>query len=150
VLGSLLGIPGFDFASIDDVRASLPMREADVTRRLNVATQVELAAPGTTANGLERVADVPIHFADPLARRAPALQRTADAAAPRARMNARTMQQLGVAAGGTLRIVQGAGEAALPAAIDEAVPDSVVRIAAAHPSTCTLAGLSGPVEARPA
>jgi len=150
VLGSLLGVPGFDFASIDDVRASLPMHEADVARRLNVATQVELAAPGATASGLERVADVPIHFADPLARRAPALQQTADAAAPRARMNARTMQRLGIAAGEAVRIVQGAGEAALPAAIDEAVPDSVVRIAAAHPSTCTLAGLSGPVEARPA
>jgi NADH-quinone oxidoreductase subunit G len=38
--------------------------------------------------GIERVADVPIHFADPLVRRSPALQQAADSAAPTARMNA--------------------------------------------------------------
>ena len=34
--------------------------------------------------GLARVADVPIHFADMLARRSPALQLTRDATAPSA------------------------------------------------------------------
>ena len=42
------------------------------------ATRVAIAKPSTrNANGLERVADVPIHFADPLVRRAPSLQQTA-------------------------------------------------------------------------
>jgi len=33
----------------------------------------------------------------------------------------------------------------LPAAVDAAVPAGVVRIAAAHPSTCGLDGMSGPI-----
>jgi hypothetical protein len=42
-------------------------------------------------------------------------------------------------------VKQGAGEAVLSAVIDPAVPPGVVRIAAAHPSTCGLEGLSGPI-----
>ncbi len=40
---------------------------------------------------------------------------------------------------------QGRGEAVLTAVVDAAVPAGVVRIAAAHPSTCGLDGLSGPI-----
>ena len=88
---------------------------------------------------------MPIHFADPLARRAPSLQQTNDAKPPRARMAALTMQRLGIADGAMVRVRQGRGEAVLAAAIDATVPANVVRIAAAHPSTCGLEGLSGPV-----
>ena len=73
--------------------------DADIAARLGNGTRVAIATPRGAPGGLERVADVPIHFADPLARRAPALQETADAAPPRARMNAAMLQQLGVAAG---------------------------------------------------
>ena len=94
---------------------------------------------------MERVADVPIHFADPLVRRAPSLQHTADAKPPRARLNALTLAQLAVAEGAQVRVRQGRGEAVLTAVADAGVPVGVVRIAAAHPSTCGLEGLSGPV-----
>jgi NADH-quinone oxidoreductase subunit G len=73
------------------------------------------------------------------------LQQTADAAPPRARMSAQMLQQLGVAEGARVRVRQGRGEAVLAAAVDEAVPAGVVRIAAAHASTCALEGLSGPI-----
>ena len=77
VLGSMLGLPGFDFDSIDDVRARLPAA-ADIAARL-VQRDARRASRNlrSAANGLERVADVPIHFADPLVRRAPSLQQTA-------------------------------------------------------------------------
>ena len=94
---------------------------------------------------MERVADVPIHFADPLVRRAPSLQQSADAKPPRARLNALSLAQLGVAEGAQVRIRQGRGEAILTAVADAGVPTGAVRIAAAHPSTCGLEGLSGPV-----
>ena len=113
------------------------------------ARRVAIAVPATAANGFERVADVPIHFADPLARRAPSLQQTADARPPRARMSALTLQQIGVAEGATVKVRQGRGEAVLAAAVDAAVPAGVVRIAAAHPSTCGLEGLSGPITVEP-
>ena len=143
VLGSMLGLPGFDFESIDDVRALLPTA-ADIAANLANDTRVEIAKPAARSAGLERVADVPIHFADPLVRRAPSLQQTADAKPPQARMNALTLAQIGVAEGAQVKVRQGGGEAVLTAALDAAVPAGVVRIAAAHPSTCGLGGLSGP------
>jgi NADH-quinone oxidoreductase subunit G len=145
VLGSLLGLAGFEFESIDDARATVPASEAAVAARLGNASGVPIVAPAVQASDLERVADVPIHFADPLARRAPSLQLTADARAPRGRMSASTLQRLGIADGASIRVTQGAGEATLTAALDPTVPDGVVRIAAAHPSTAGLAGLCGPI-----
>jgi NADH-quinone oxidoreductase subunit G len=145
VLGSLLGLPGFDLDSIDDVRSRLLPDDATVAARLSTATRVPILPPAAAVHGLERVADVPIHFADPLARRAPALQQTADARPPRARMSALTLQQIGVAEGAQVKVRQGRGEAVLTAVVDAGVPAGAVRIAAAHPSTCGLEGLSGPI-----
>ncbi len=144
VLGSMLGLPGFELESIDDVRKLLPQDDA-LPAKLGNGTDVPIAALTGPGKGFERVADVPIYFADPLARRAPSLQQTADAKPPRARMNAITMQQIGVAEGAAIRVRQGRGEAVLPTAVDAGVPAGVVRIAAAHPSTCGLDGMSGPI-----
>jgi NADH-quinone oxidoreductase subunit G len=144
VLGSMLGLPGFDFESIEDVRTWLPA-VADIPARLSNRTRVAIVKPAAASSGLERVADVPIHFADPLARRAPSLQQTADARPPKARMNALTLAQLGAAEGVQVKVTQGRGEAVLTTEIDAAVPAGVVRIAAAHASTCALDGLSGPI-----
>ena len=144
VLGSLLGAPDFQFDSIDDVRASLP-DTATIAARLANTSGVAIACPAATTHGLERVADIPIHFADPLVRRAPSLQQTADARPPRARLNALTLAQIGVGEGAQVKVRQGRGEAVLTALADPAVPAGVIRIAAAHASTCSLDGLSGPV-----
>jgi NADH-quinone oxidoreductase subunit G len=145
VLGSLLHLPGFEFESIEDVRAQVVPDDTALAARLANGTRVAIGAPATATKGLERAADVPIHFADPIARRAPSLQRTADARPPQARMNEATLRQIGVADGTPVRVRQGRGEAVLPAAVDAGVPGGVVRIAAAHPLTCGLEGLSGPI-----
>ena len=60
-------------------------------------------------------------------------------------MSTLTLQQIGVDEGATVKIRQGRGEAVLVAVVDTAVPAGVVRIAAAHASTCNLEGLSGPI-----
>jgi NADH-quinone oxidoreductase subunit G len=145
VLGSLLGLPGFDFESVDDVRTRLLPASAAIAAKLANGTRVAIDRPAVATRGFERVAEVPIYFADALARRAPSLQQAADARPPRARMNALTLQQIGVAEGAALKVRQGRGEAVLTAMIDPAVPSGVVRIAAAHPSTCGLEGLSGSI-----
>jgi len=144
VLGSMLELPGFDFDTIEQVRATLP-DAAKIATMLGNATRTAVVAPASAAHPLERVADVPIHFADPLVRRSAPLQATPDAAAPRARMSAQTLAQLGVAERAPVRVRQGGGETVLPAAVDPAVPPGVVRIAAAHPATAALEGLSGPI-----
>jgi NADH-quinone oxidoreductase subunit G len=91
---------------------------------------------------LQRIADVPIHFADPLARRAPSLQKSRDAAPPAARMNAATLAKLGLA-DGTQVIVSLGGTAVLPAQLDVGVPDGCVRIAAGHELTAGLGPMQG-------
>jgi NADH-quinone oxidoreductase subunit G len=102
-------------------------------------------APAPPGVGVERVADVPIYFADPLVRRAPSLQATADAKPPKARVSQSLLDQLGIEEGAQIKVRQGRGEAVLATQLDRGVPPNVVRIAAAHPSTCGLEGLSGPV-----
>jgi NADH-quinone oxidoreductase subunit G len=112
---------------------------------LSNATRTEIAAPPKPRAGVERVADIPIHFSDPLVRRAASLQATADAKPPRARLSRTLLDQLGLQEGAQIKIRQGRGEAVLATQLDPGVPPGVVRIAAAHPSTCGLEGLSGPI-----
>ena len=145
VLGTLLKLPGFDADTADDVRASVLPAGGDISAALSNASRAAVVKPVTSPSPLERVADVPIYFADPLVRRAMSLQHTADAKAPKARMHRSLFDTLGLAAGAQVKVTQGLGEAVLTAVVDGAVPPGVVRIAAAHASTCGLAGLSGPV-----
>ena len=145
VLGTMLGLPGFTADTAEDVRASVLPAGGDLAANLSNATSVAPDGPAASASPVERVADVPIYFADALVRRAPSLQRTADAKAPRARMHRSLYETLGLTHGAQVKVTQGQGEAVLTAMVDAAVPPGVVRIAAAHASTCGLAGLSGPV-----
>jgi NADH-quinone oxidoreductase subunit G len=93
---------------------------------------------GRAADGTERIADVPIYFSDSIVRRSPPLQATRDARPPRAVANARTLVGFGLKAGDKARVRQGEGTALLEVALDDALPDGVVRIAAAHASTSML------------
>ena len=145
VLGSMLGLPGFAYESIDDVRRDLVPAADAVAGRLSNATTTPIAAPAGQPAPLERVADIPIYFADPLVRRAASLQLTADARPPRARVHRTLLDKLGIADGAQVRIRQGRGEAVVAAVADATVPPGVVRLGAAHPSTCGLEGLSGPI-----
>jgi NADH-quinone oxidoreductase subunit G len=143
VLGNLLGLAGFDADSSAAVRdAVLP---ADIVARLDNRVDAAMVAPVVHAGGVERVADVPLYFSDPLVRRAAALQRTRDARPPQARMHATQLERLGIAEGAQVRVRQGRGEAVVKATVDPAVPPGVVWLGAAHPSTCGLDGMSGPV-----
>ena len=145
VLGTMLALPDFSFDSSEDVRKAV-LGSGDALRsRLSNATSLPIAAPARAASGVERVADVPIHFTDPLVRRAASLQATADAKPPRARISRTLLDQLGLEEGAQIKIRQGRGEAVLATQLDPGVPPGVVRIAAAHPSTCGLEGLSGPI-----
>ena len=145
VLGSLLGVPGFDYESAEQVRAEC-LGGRDVAALLSNRTAAQPRAPFPVAGGLQRIADVPIYFADPLVRRAPSLQRTHDAQLPRAWMNAQLLERLGLASGQPVRVRQGEGEARLAAALDEALPDDCVRIAAAHPSAAGLGAMFGTLQ----
>jgi NADH-quinone oxidoreductase subunit G len=145
VLGTMLKLPGFALDTSEEVRDAALADAGDIGARLSNTSRVGIALPARANGGIERVADVPIYFADPLVRRAPSLQASADAKPPRARVNKTLIDQFGLAEGGQIKIRQGRGEAVLATQVDPGVPPGVVRIAAAHPSTCGLDGLSGPV-----
>jgi NADH-quinone oxidoreductase subunit G len=141
VLGNLLELSGFDYESSEQVRDAVLGGRTEFIAGLDNAVKPGVLEIVAEANGLQRVADVPIHFADPLVRRAPSLQATRDAAPPTARMNAATLGKLGVTAGAVVKV--GAGGTPLPVQLDAGVPDGCVRVAAAHAATVALGPLFG-------
>ena len=140
MLGSILEIAGFQADTIEDVRRQVaPDLAAWATQGVNNragAFTWEVRTPGTA---VERVAEFGIYAGDPIVRRAPALQKTADAKLSRSlRANAATLSRLGLSAGDNARVRQGGGEATLPVAIDAALPDGTVRIARGVAETAAL------------
>jgi NADH-quinone oxidoreductase subunit G len=140
MLGSMLGLAGFDADTIEAVRSSIaPDLQAWADAGLSNSVSsfpFMLAAP---ASGLERVAEWPIYGTDPQVRRAPSLQKTADAkAAAMARMNAATATAAGLLPGDRVRVKQGGGEAEMAVAIDAALSDGCVRVARGIAATVEL------------
>ncbi len=140
VLGSLLGRQGFEYDTIEQVREAC-LNGKDVPKLLSNSIHAEQQQSQNPA-GIQRIADVPIYFADPLARRSPPLQKTKDARPPRAWMNSGLLAQLGVAAGQPVLVN---GRVKLLAALDDRLPDECVRIAAAHPATAGVGPMFGAV-----
>jgi NADH-quinone oxidoreductase subunit G len=147
VLGNILGLPGFDYDTSESVRDEvLGAGVADVSSKLsNVSKVAPTAAAFGAGDKLERIADVPIYFADALARRSPPLQATVDAQAPKAVISAALAEQIGVKTGELVQVLQGAGSAILEARVDAGLPANVVRVSAAHASTATLGDMFGPI-----
>jgi NADH-quinone oxidoreductase subunit G len=141
VLGTMLGKPAAAFDTIEEVRAAC-LAGRDVAALLSNRIEGVAAAAGA-ATGLQRIADVPIYFADPLVRRASALQRTRDAQPPKAWMNAKLLKKLGLAENQPVLARMQGGPARLLAALDDKLPDDCVRIAAAHPLTAGLGPMFG-------
>jgi NADH-quinone oxidoreductase subunit G len=138
VLGSLLGLPGFEYDDVEQLRAAC-LRPGDMATRLSNRINLPATNESIPAAGIQRIADVPIYFADPLARRSPPLQRTRDARPPKAWMNSRLLAKLGVAPGQPVAV----NAVKLAAAVDDRLPDECVRIAAAHPSTAAVGPMFG-------
>jgi len=146
VLGNVLNLDGFGYTSSEEIRDEVLGKGAEFVGGLsNELNGVAISIPVSEASGLQRIADVPINFADPMARRAPALQQTADAIAPTARINEQTLAQIGIAENATVRVKQGSGEAVLVAKADNNVPAGCVRVSAAHVSTAMLGDMFGSI-----
>lgn len=146
VLGEMLGLDGVAVESIEDVRKQVFGGELVVdSSKLDNSVQSDAVVLGAIGSGIQRIADVPIYFADPVVRRAPSLQATRDSFEPAARMSRSTMARLGIEAGLKVRISAGSGEAVVLAAEDEGVAEGCVRLAGAHSLTARLGALYGEV-----
>jgi NADH-quinone oxidoreductase subunit G len=138
VLGSLLGRPDMALDSIDQVRDAC-LGGRNVAALLSNEIRMEATTQGKSSGEIQRVADVPMYFADPLVRRSSPLQATRDAQPPKAWMNPRLAQKLGISTGQPVSV----NGTRLAAAIDEAVADGCVRVSAAHRSTAAVGPMFG-------
>jgi NADH-quinone oxidoreductase subunit G len=148
VLGNLLGLAGFDYDTSEQVRDETCTADAVAARLDNRAGDFESGPESRTEGargGLQRIADVPIYFADSIVRRAASLQQTRDALTPKAWVNPALAAQLGIVAGARVRVREDGGEAVLELACDERLPGDCVRIAAGHPATAALGGMFGEI-----
>ena len=145
VLGNLLGLQGFDFETSQDV-CTAALGTGDLTGRLdNRGAVVPAALPAAPAQGLERVADVPIYATDALVRRAPALQATADARAPAVGVPQALWRELGLQPGDRVRVSQGEAQAVLAARCEAGLAPGVLRVAAGRPDTAGLGPMFGAI-----
>ncbi|MGH8640609.1 MAG: NADH-quinone oxidoreductase subunit NuoG [Burkholderiales bacterium] len=147
VLGNLLGVPGFEHDSAEDVRREALDGKGVDTMLNNRLKDVQVDAVAPQAAGIYRVAEVPIYAADAIARRSRPLQLARDAAPPAAWMNRALFEQLGLRDGDDLRVRQGAGEALVACAIDDKLPAGCIRLATARPETAALGAMFGVVTA---
>jgi NADH-quinone oxidoreductase subunit G len=145
VLGNLMSFSGFEYDTAEAIRDEVCAPDAvagKLDNRLNgAAPRIDTPA----RDGLERIAEVPVYFADPIVRRAASLQRTRDALPPRAWLGTALAQQLGVKAGERVRVRQGGGEAVVEVGVDARLPANCVRLAAAHRHTAGLGPMFGAV-----
>jgi NADH-quinone oxidoreductase subunit G len=146
VLGNVLNLEGFEYSSSEDVRDEVLGEGVEFVAGLsNDLNSVKTSVPESVVQGLQRIADVPINFADPMARRSPSLQQTADAVAPTARMCEETLTRFGISDNAQVRIKQGNAETEMTARLDDGVPAGCIRVAAAHITTAMLGDMFGSI-----
>ncbi len=146
VLGSVLGLPGFEFDTAEEVRDAA-LGTGDLTARLSnkigVAAQRKTAA-ATREGTFERLADVPIYHADALSRRAESLHLTVAARdANQIGLPTSLFDKLGLKNGDAVRVAQGNLSVVLPAVRDANLAESVVRVSAGTSAGAALGGLFG-------
>jgi NADH-quinone oxidoreductase subunit G len=141
---------GSKSVAFDSSEAVLEVALKDCGQRLAKAYSVATPVLPTNAAKptLERIAEVPLYSVDAIVRRAPALQQTRDARAPKAFVNGAQAAKLGLSAGVKVAVSQAgaSAKAIVELAIDSGLADGVVRLSAAHASTSMLASMVGAVE----
>jgi len=145
VLGNLLSISGFAQDTSEVVRDEA-LGDIDVSSKLNnILHGLDLHIELPAAEGLQRVAEVPIYLADAVVRRSVALQLTRDAATPVLTMHSEEIAKLGVQAGATVKVKQEQGSVLIGLAVDDALPRGVARVAAGHAATAALGAMFGTI-----
>ena len=145
VLGNLLGLPGFEQDSAEQVRAEAIGDASGLASRLDNRSSARLDNAPPPRAGYERIADVPIYAADALVRRAESLQLTADARAPVASLPSKLWAELGLKPGDPVRVSQGEHTLIIAAVEDSSLAPGAVRVPAGHADTATLGPMFGPL-----
>lgn len=145
VLGTMLGVKGFDYDSSEAVRQDALGGSALAAGALNNCLSRPVLQSAAITDTLTRVGEVPMYQADAIVRRATSLHSTRAAALPNASMHSALLARLGLADGTMVTVRQGEARAVVRALADDRLPDHCVRLAAAHPLTATLGAMLGEV-----
>ena len=161
VLGTLLELPGFEYDSVEGVRADCAAAIGDLASRLDNAIEGEPKPLSTPATGvgraglqssgieravIERIGEVPIYHVDGLVRRAESLQLTRDAQAAVVSLPGGLVEKLELRQNDRVRILQQGGEAVLPFLCDDRLPSNCARIPAGCHETRGLGPYFGDIE----
>lgn len=142
VLGTMLGLTGFDYDDVDSVRrAILPMGTLP-DGALNNALTTEHIDNVVVVNGLTRVGDVPPYRSDVLVRRSEVLQQSNDT---QVSAHPAVLADMGIASGSRVRIRQhdGVCEAVLMA--DARLAPDCVRVVAGIGEHAGLGAMMGAI-----
>ena len=136
VIANSLDLAGFDYMRLEEIRAELHRLLDDQAAEMegSIAPSIELAAP-TTANGLERITEVPMYSVDPLVRRAAGLQQTAEVTDDLLRLNPADAVRLGIDNDAAVRAWQGDASCLMRACHDPRLPVGSALIRACGPAT---------------
>ena len=150
VLGTLLQLPGFEFDSVEGVRAECLGAVGEIASRLDNAVDGPLTLSNDAPAGIERIGEIPLYHVDGIVRRAESLQLTRDAQAAFVAMSGALVEKLGLGLNDRVRIARSGtsrpiGDVVLPYLRDDRLPANSVRIAGALAQTAGLGPLFGEI-----
>jgi NADH-quinone oxidoreductase subunit G len=141
-LGAALGVAGFDFTDIGEVRALIKSAiEAKYTKQQT--GKINTAAAQPAGSGLQRIATLPIYRSDAVLRRAVALQAHPLTGHCAIGLHPQDALALGLTDGARAKISGSAGEIELPVIVTRVVPRGGAWIEKTWPETRVLPGNGG-------
>jgi len=141
-LGATLGVAGFDFTDIAEVRTLI--KSAVATKYTKQQTgKINTSASAPSGSGLQRIATLPIYRSDAVLRRAPALQAHPLTGHCAIGLNPEDALALGLADGAKAKVGGGDGEIELPVIVTRVVPKGGAWIEKTWSETRVLPGNGG-------
>jgi NADH-quinone oxidoreductase subunit G len=134
-LGAQLGLDGFTFTELGELRAEL---QGALAAKFNLPKNPRVAAAPSAHSGLVRVATVPLYRSDAVVRRSPALQAHPLTGKAAVGLNPEDAMALGLANDASASVKGGAAEVVLPVVITRAVPRGAAWIESTWPETRAL------------
>ena len=145
VLGNLFELEGFDYQDSAEVLGEARERIANVAPSAPTRAPIEAATARKDDDRVFRIGSVPMYATDPLVRRAPALQRTADGGFQGVHINSGLAGRLGIRDGEQAVVQQNGTRKSFAVVVDDKVPDGCAGLAAGITETAGLGPSFGPM-----
>ncbi|NKB37405.1 MAG: NADH-quinone oxidoreductase subunit G [Gammaproteobacteria bacterium] len=137
VLANMLGLDGFQYENIDQLRAEALTTIGDIKKGKSMVPL--LSAPLNQTNvGIQRISDTPMNSSDSLVRHAKSLQETTDVGDGAVHINSKLAEQLGLLESEKVRAEQNENSLTLPLVLDDKVADGCALIHARQTETAAL------------